>query len=72
MRTSLCQYIETMKLEIAQKIKSLKKGQSFTVSSESERQRASKDYHTLRRAGVVTFALTTKAVGDGTFIVAAI
>lgn len=61
-----------MKLDIAQKIKSLKIGQSFVVANESERQRASKDYHTLRRAGVVTFSLTTKAIGDGTFKVAAI
>ena len=52
-------------LNIAQKIKSMKVGQHFTVATETERQIANREGKTLFRAGVITFQIVTRKQGDG-------
>lgn len=59
-------------MTIAAKIKAMKVGQNFTVQTETERQTASKDAKTLRRAGVIDFDIVTKAIEGGGWKVSAI
>lgn len=61
-----------MNASLAKKIKALKKGDMFTVAGETERRQANRDYHTLRRAGVVNFALATRKTNDGKILIIAI
>jgi hypothetical protein len=57
---------------IAQRIKAMKLGDSFTVATERERQGASKAAKVLKSAGVIAFDLVTKETEDGKFKVVAI
>jgi len=61
-----------MKLNFANKIKSLKPGGSFTVKSDKDRAKVLRDADTLKRAGVIEFSVTTRAMDGGGFIVLAI
>lgn len=58
-------------LPMAQRIKRLKKGEAFMVSTEGDRQAALRVGKILFDAGAVDFQITTKERGDG-FVVAAI
>ena len=52
------------KFNIAQQIKRLKIGEFFFVRSEKDRQLASRECGTLRRAGIVDFDVTTQSGVD--------
>lgn len=58
-------------LTIAQKVRGLKIGKSFTVSTEQDRQRVCRVAKSLKDAGVISFSIVTKRDGD-MFKVAAI
>lgn len=58
------------KFNIARRIKNLKIGEWFYVAGEKERQLASKECATLRRAGIVEFDVTTRRQGDGFTVIA--
>ena len=60
------------KLQLAQRIRGLKIGQSILVQNESERQSATKIAKTLRAAGVIEFGVITRKTENGGFTVAAI
>jgi hypothetical protein len=57
------------KHEIARRIRDLKPGGFFTVTTEADRQRALKDGVSLRNAGVIDFRVTTEptATKPGSF-----
>ena len=55
---------------LERQIAKMKLGETITVNTESERQRASKSATALRRAGIVEFVLKTYAK-DGKFILEA-
>ena len=59
-------------LSIAQKIRGLKLGKSFTVKTKPEREAACRVAKSLRDAGVIEFEIVTKLQDDGCFKVAAI
>ncbi|MDE2105443.1 MAG: hypothetical protein KGL39_49910 [Patescibacteria group bacterium] len=62
----------SQELNLAQKIKAMKVGHSFTVKTEYERQKATRAAKTLRDAGIINFEIITKADENGGFKVAAI
>jgi hypothetical protein len=57
--------------QLAAKIKALKRGTSFSVDTEAERQTVCKEATRLRRYGVIDFSVVTRAE-NGKFKVAAI
>ena len=59
------------RLNFAAKVKSMKKGDDFTVANEQERQAVLRAAKELTRAGVITLRITTFADGEK-FKVAAI
>jgi hypothetical protein len=59
------------RLAIAQRVRALKVGQSFVVSTEKERQQVCRIAKSLRDAGVIEFDVVTKS-DNGKFKVAAI
>lgn len=59
-------------IQIARKIKGMRRGQSFEVSSPRERHQASINAKILRDTGVIDFTVVTRKDGSGKFIVAAI
>lgn len=59
------------KINIAQKVKDMKVGESFMVQTESERQSVCKIAKCFREAGLITFDVVTKFDGKQ-FKVAAI
>jgi hypothetical protein len=61
----------TKEISLAQKIRALKVGKSFTVSTEKERQKACRIAKTLREACAIDFTVVTKRKGN-VFKIAAI
>ena len=60
------------KLSIAQRIKSLKAGESFTVKTKTERESVCRMAKALRDVGAIDFQIVTRADDNDGFIVAAI
>jgi len=56
-------------LQIARKIKDLKPGQSFVVDTKKEQWKVCTSAKTLRDAGVIDFAVSTRQNTDGKFTV---
>lgn len=59
-------------LNLAKKVRALKPGKSFIVSSSKERQAACRVAKSLKDAGIIEFDVVTRAHYDGTYKVAAI
>ncbi len=58
--------------EISSRIKKLKKGNSFTVTTKSERTMATTEANAMKRYGLIDFDIKTHELRDGTFSVVAI
>jgi len=58
--------------EITSRIKKLKKGNSFTVTTRSERTMATTEGGAMKRFGIIDFDVRTFAQRDGTFAVIAV
>jgi len=55
---------------LAQRIRALKPGKSFTVANENQRQAACRTAKTLKDAGVIEWSLSTRRIqGSNSFLV---
>lgn len=63
---------ELTRKDITGKLRGLKIGDQFVVSSKSQRTIASQQAKLLRDSGLITFSITTFAQPNGTFTVIAV
>lgn len=59
-------------LTLANKIRNLKKGQSFPLADKKERENACRNIKALRDAGILTLEVITRKSADGRFSVIAL